>query len=139
MFVLYCALCYNTYCNRKFQYFVDFFQIDSLSESHSKLKKLNSSTSINSQTSSKLSDSVSIATTMDSITLLDGHTYMTASNNTPGFSSMDDQPMQYFIDASLHINMAVELEISKKFEEALAAYKAAIDILLKYGKGNCYN
>lgn len=117
---------------------IGFLQNDSFNDSHTKLKKLNSSTSINSQTSSKLSDSLSITTTLDNIMLIDGQIYLTPPN-TPGNSSIDDQFMQYIIDASLHINMAVELEYNKKYEEAFTAYKAAIDILLKYGKGNCEN
>lgn len=84
--------------------------------------------------SSKLSDSLSITTTLDSITLIDGQIYLTPPN-TPGNASVDNQAMQYIIDASVHINMAVELENNKKYEEAFTAYKAAVDILLKYGKG----
>lgn len=110
------------------------FQNDSFNGSHTKLKKLNSSTSINSQNSSKLSDSLSITTTLDNITLIDGQVYLTPPN-TPGYSSMDEQYMQYIIDASIHINMAAELEFNRKYEEAFTAYKAGIDILLKYGKG----
>lgn len=109
-------------------------QTDSFYDSHSKLKKLNSSTSINSQASSKLSDSLSITTTLDSITLIDGQIHLTPPTS-PGYTSMDNQDMHYIIDASVHINMAVELENNKKYEEAFTAYKAAVDILLKYGKG----
>lgn len=69
---------------------------------------------------------------LDKLTLLDSQIYPTPPN-TPGSSVTND--MQYIIDASVHINLATELENDKKYEEAYAAYKAAIDILLKYGKG----
>lgn len=51
---------------------------------------------------------------------------------------MENHVMQYVIDASLHVNMAMELESNKMYEEAFTAYKAAIDILLKYGKGTFF-
>lgn len=109
-------------------------QNDSFSDSHTKLRKLNSTTSINSQ-SSKLSDSLSITTTMDGLSLIDSPIYFTPTN-AAGYSLMDNQTIQYIIDASLHINLALELENNKKYEEAFTAYKAAVDILIKYGKGN---
>lgn len=49
-----------------------------------------------------------------------------------------DCSVQYIVDASVHVNLAVELECRRQFEEAFVAYKAAIDILLKYGKGGGY-
>ncbi|XP_018571018.1 ribosomal protein S6 kinase delta-1 isoform X2 [Anoplophora glabripennis] len=99
---------------------------------HSNLKKLSSCLSINSQTSSKNSDSLSVTTMLDNLTLIDGQIYPTPPN-TPG-SLVASGCMQYIIDASVHINLATELENSKKYEEAFAAYETAIDILLKYGK-----
>lgn len=71
---------------------------------------------------------------LDNLTLLDGQIYPTPPN-TPG-SLMASGYMQYIIDASVHITLATELENSKKYEEAYNAYETAIDILLKYGKGN---
>lgn len=99
---------------------------------NSNIKKISSCLSINSQTSSKNSDPLNITTMLDKLTLLDSQIYPTPPN-TPGSSVTND--MQYIIDASVHINLATELENDKKYEEAYAAYKAAIDILLKYGKG----
>lgn len=86
--------------------------------------KYNSCTSIISKTSDTLS--------ISELSLLDGYSYLTPPN-TPGASSND--VVQYIIDASLHVNMAVELENDKNYEGAYTAYKTAIDILLKYGKG----
>ncbi|KAJ8925910.1 hypothetical protein NQ315_009762 [Exocentrus adspersus] len=99
---------------------------------HSSLKNLSSSSSINSQCSSKNSDSISITTMLDNLTLLDGQIYPTPPN-TPGSSVVGDY-LQYVIDASVHINLAAELEKDKKYEEAYFAYKTAIDILLRHGK-----
>ncbi|XP_064211866.1 ribosomal protein S6 kinase delta-1 isoform X2 [Tribolium castaneum] len=79
---------------------------------------------------SKNSDNISISTTTDSITLLDGQIYPTPPN-TP---SCAENYAQYIIDASIHVNIATELENEKKYEDAFTAYKTAIDILLKYGK-----
>lgn len=125
----------NTYIYRK----LISFQNDTLTDSlingtaqKSRMKKLNSSLSINSQSSSKNSDSQSISTVLDSIVLLDDQIYPTPPN-TPRPTVMSDQ--QYIIDASVHIRLAVELEGDKKYEEAFCAYKTAIDILLKHGKG----
>ncbi|XP_044263712.1 ribosomal protein S6 kinase delta-1 isoform X2 [Tribolium madens] len=79
---------------------------------------------------SRNSDNISISTTTDSVTLLDGLIYPTPPN-TP---SCAENYAQYVIDASIHVKIATELENEKKYEEAFTAYKTAIDILLKYGK-----
>ncbi|RZC38223.1 ribosomal protein S6 kinase delta-1, partial [Asbolus verrucosus] len=92
--------------------------------------RLSLSTSITNSHHSKNSDSISVSTTTDSITLLDGQIYPTPPN-TPRCA---ENFVQYIIDASIHVNIAMELENDKKYEEAFTAYKTAIDILLKYGK-----
>ncbi|KAJ8977477.1 hypothetical protein NQ317_001759 [Molorchus minor] len=115
-------------------------QTDTLSEplnhghtfSHSRIKKFSSPSRQIHKRHRKNSDTLSITTMLDSITLLDGQIYPTPPN-TPGSSVALDY-MQYIVDATVHINLAVELENDKKYEEAYTAYKAAIDILLKYGK-----
>lgn len=94
-------------------------------------QNLKSRVSLNNSHQSKNFDSISVSTTTDSITLLDGQIYPTPPN-TP---SCAENYVQYIIDASIHVNIATELENSKKYEEAFTAYKTAIDILLKYGKG----
>jgi hypothetical protein len=63
--------------------------------------------------------------------LLDAQIYPTPPN-TPRCAEDDTH---YLVDASIHVSIAVELENDRKYEEAFTAYKAAIDILLKYGKG----
>ncbi|KAJ3648539.1 hypothetical protein Zmor_020334 [Zophobas morio] len=109
----------------------DFFT-DSAPQSIKQLSKskLSLNTSITFSHHSRNSDSISVSTTTDSITLLDGHIYPTPPN-TP---HCGDGFVQYIIDASIHVNIAVELESEKKYEAAFTAYKTAIDILLKYGK-----
>ncbi|CAH0550105.1 unnamed protein product [Brassicogethes aeneus] len=95
-----------------------------ISDSHLKLKKR--------QSVSQSSDTVSIGTTTDSLLLIDGQVYPTAPQ-TPGVS-VSGEYAQYLIDASIHVNIAVELENDKKYDEAFVAYTTAIDILLKFGK-----
>ncbi|CAH1102840.1 unnamed protein product [Psylliodes chrysocephalus] len=110
-------------------------QVDILTEStkpnnhhqHSKLHKFSSTASLNSHTSSNNSDLSNITNIFDNISLLDGHSY-----NIPLIKSLDDN-IQYILDASVHINLAAELEEDRKFEEAHVAYNTAIDILSKHG------
>lgn len=84
-----------------------------------------------SSISLRRADTISISTATDSLFLMDDNLF-----SMPSFTSglMNDD-VQYLIDASIHVNMAIELEGEKKYEEAFTAYKTAIDILLKYGKG----
>jgi hypothetical protein len=99
--------------------------LKSMSKSRSSLNA-----SITNSHHSKNSDSISVSTTTDSITLLDAQIYPTPPN-TPRCAEDDTH---YLVDASIHVSIAVELENDRKYEEAFTAYKAAIDILLKYGK-----
>ncbi|XP_056646737.1 ribosomal protein S6 kinase delta-1 isoform X1 [Diorhabda sublineata] len=106
-------------------------QIDTLTEStklhlhHPKLQKFNSSTSINSHTSSNKSDLSNITNIFDNMSLLDGQ-------GLPFIKNLDEN-VQYILDASVHINLASELEEDRKYQEAHIAYNTAIDILVKYG------
>lgn len=108
--------------------------IDLMSDSISKtsitnLKKLNSLTSIDSQ-SSKTSESFSISNVDNSLLLLDGHC-------SPTWSAAQNQEiMQCLMNASIHVNMAIELENDRQYEEAFSAYKTAVDILINGCKGN---
>ncbi|XP_028141296.1 ribosomal protein S6 kinase delta-1 [Diabrotica virgifera virgifera] len=108
-------------------------QVDMFSESakntlpHPKLKKFNSSTSINSHTSSNISDLSSVTNIFDNISIVDGQGF-----NIPYIKSLDDN-IQYILDASVHINLAAELEEDRSFAEAHVAYNTAIDILMKHG------
>lgn len=110
--------------------------IDNVSESTSRalitnLKKPTSMTSIDSQ-SSKTSESYSISNVDSSMLLLEGRNY-SSPPTTPSYS-VNEEAMQYLINASLHVNMAIELENDKKYEEAFSAYKTAVDILINGGK-----
>lgn len=84
-----------------------------------------------SSISLRRADTISISTTTDSLLLMDDNLFSASTFN----SSFNNDEVQYLIDASVHVNMAIELENEKKYEEAFTAYKTAIDILLKYGKG----
>ncbi|CAG9863559.1 unnamed protein product [Phyllotreta striolata] len=92
-----------------------------------RLSKFNSTASLNSHTSSNNSDLSNITNIFDSISLLDGQSY-----SIPFIRSLDDN-VQYILDASVHVNLAGELEEGKKYEEAYVAYNAAVDILTKHG------
>lgn len=95
-------------------------------------KRVDSSLSSSNSQSSKLSadsrDSLNTPLASDSSTV-DAHIYPTPPN-TPG-SSITDNPTQYIIEASEHINFAVDHEKNKEYENAFAAYKNGIDILLR--------
>ncbi|KAH1006400.1 ribosomal protein S6 kinase delta-1 isoform X2 [Dendroctonus ponderosae] len=99
--------------------------IDQMSDSIAKsgasnLKKLNSMTSIDSQ-SSKTSETVSVSNMDGCLMLLDT-------------SGQSDEFTQYLMNACMHINMAIELENERQYEEAFSAYKIAVDILISGGK-----
>lgn len=84
-------------------------------------------TSIDSQ-SSKASESLSVVNIDSSLTLLEGY-------NSPETLSEVPEDLQYLFNASVHVNMAIELESDKHYEEAFSAYKTAVDILISGGKG----
>ncbi|KAF7279668.1 hypothetical protein GWI33_006832 [Rhynchophorus ferrugineus] len=92
------------------------------------LRKLNSMTSIDSH-SSKTSEFSSILNAENSLLLLDGQ-YQNFN------SSILDETIQYLVDASVHINLAIELESEKKYEEAFSAYKTAVEILINGGQSD---
>lgn len=85
-------------------------------------------TSIDSQ-SSKASESLSVVNIDSGLTLLENY-------NSPEALSEVPEDVQYLFNASVHVNMAVELESDKHYEEAFSAYKTAVDILISGGKGN---
>lgn len=58
--------------------------------------------------------------------------YYPTPPNTPGSVEADGN---YVVEASRHINAAVNFEAAKKYEEAFASYKIGIDILLGNVKG----
>lgn len=87
----------------------------------SNLRKLNSMTSIDSQ-SSKTSETASVSNMDSCLMLLDT-------------SGQSDELTQYLMNACMHINMAMELENERQYEEAFSAYKIAVDILISGGKG----
>ncbi|XP_050297155.1 ribosomal protein S6 kinase delta-1 isoform X2 [Anthonomus grandis grandis] len=104
----------------------DSFTSSTVSTSKTSLKKPNSMTSINSQCS-KTSDQISISNVDNSLLLLE-------EQNSPVKPSLSSESTQYLINASMHVNMAIELENDKSYEEAFAAYKTAVDILISGGK-----
>lgn len=116
----------STMCSLNYAPQVDTTLTDSKSHlPHPKLQKFNSSTSINSHTSSNNSDLSNVTNMFDNISLLDGQ-------GLPFIRNLDEN-VQYILDASVHINLAAELEEDRKFLEAHIAYNTAIDILAKYG------
>lgn len=50
------------------------------------------------------------------------------------YASIGNDVADYILDASHHINLAVQCESEQKFEEAYNEYKLAIDILLTNAK-----
>ncbi|KAL1501633.1 hypothetical protein ABEB36_006928 [Hypothenemus hampei] len=80
------------------------------------LRKLSSMTSIDSH-SSRASETVSICHYDPGQSFFDGH-------------GSPSEITQYLINANMHVNMAVELENEKHYEEAYSAYKTAVDILM---------
>ncbi|CAG9764913.1 unnamed protein product [Ceutorhynchus assimilis] len=90
--------------------------LDHMSDSISKtnLRKLHSMTSIDSQCSSSISNIDS------SLLLFEGQQLLPVA--------------QYLTNASLHINMAIDLENDKQYEEAFSAYSTAVEILISGGK-----
>lgn len=93
--------------------------------------RVDSSLSLSTSHSSKLSDSITLCS--ENGLSLDGQIYPTPPN-TPG-SVISDSSTQYVIEASDHINLAVEYEINKEYESAFKEYKTGIDILLRHVKG----
>lgn len=46
------------------------------------------------------------------------------------YASIGNDVSEYIVDASHHINIAVQFESEQKYEEAFNEYKLAIDVLL---------
>lgn len=100
------------------------------------VKTLDSNASSSNSRSSKVSldsnDSFDTMTVTDGISL-NGHIYPVPLN-TP-VSIVSNNSAEYIAEALDHAKLASTCETNKEYEDAFAAYKQAIDILLKHVKG----
>lgn len=103
---------------------------DCLSKSNTNLRKLNSMTSIDSNSTKSL-ESCSTFNMDSNLLLTDNH--IEGPFNLP---SSSQSAIHYLDDASVHINRAVEFENDNKYEEAFNAYKTAVDILITGGQSD---